>query len=180
MRLRGRASRDGEAEKMRKSNWIIAAILLVASLAFLWLWQALQFNLVDNPIDIVVTVVWWVVIVAGCVAIHLAEKRRQERIRTVFLAPGLVYNCEAGVLRVEPGASSVDAIRKVLVNLTYSFDLAELPANSRVRFQQIVRTERFADGGRTWEGEVVEVRRPDAPRPFHNQQELVSLLHEAA
>ena len=34
---------------MRKSNWIIAAILLVASLVFLWLWQALEFNLVDNP-----------------------------------------------------------------------------------------------------------------------------------
>lgn len=165
---------------MRKSNWIIAAILLVASLVFLWLWQTLQFNLVDNPIDIVVTVVWWVVIIAGCMAIHWAEKKRQERIRTVFLAPGLVYNCEAGVLRLDPGASSVDAMRKVLANLTYSFDLAELPANSRVRFQTIVRTERFAKGGRTWEGEVVEVRRPDAPRPFHNQAELAALVGDAA
>lgn len=165
---------------MRKSNWIIAAILLVASLVFLWLWQALQFNLVDSPLDVTVTVIWWVVIAAACVAIHLAEKKRQERIRTVFLAPGLVYNCEAGVLRLEPGTSSVDAIRKVLAGLTYSFDLAELPANSRVRFQQIVRTERFADDGRMWEGEVVEVRRPDAPHPFHSQQELVSLLGDAA
>lgn len=165
---------------MRKSNWVIAAILLVASLAFLWLWQALQFSLVDNPLDIVVTVVWWVVIVAACVAIHLAEKKRQERIRTVFLAPGLVYNCEAGVLRLDAGTSSVEAIREVLVNLTYSFDLAELPANSRVRFQQIVRTARFADGGRTWEGEVVEVRRPDVPHPFHSQKELISLLGDAA
>ena len=165
---------------MRKSNWIIAAILLVASLVFLWLWQTLQFNLVDNPIDVVVTVVWWVVIIAGCMAIHWAEKKRQERIRTVFLAPGLVYNCEAGVLRLDPGASSVDAMRKVLANLTYSFDLAELPANSRVRFQTIVRTERFAEGGRTWEGEVVEVRRPDAPRPFHNQTELAELVGDAA
>lgn len=77
---------------MRKSNWIIAAILLVASLVFLWLWQALEFNLVDNPIDVVVTAVWWVVIIAGCLVIHWAEKKRQERIRTVFLAPGLVYN----------------------------------------------------------------------------------------
>lgn len=165
---------------MRKSNWIIAAILLVASLVFLWLWQTLQFNLVDNPIDIVVTVVWWVVIIAGCMAIHWAEKKRQERIRTVFLAPGLVYNCEAGVLRLDPGASSVDAMRKVLANLTYSFDLAELPANSRVRFQTIVRTERFSEGGRTWEGEVVEVRRPDAPHPFHNQTELAALVGDAA
>lgn len=53
---------------MRKSNWIIAAVLLLASVAFLWIWHALQFDLVDNPLDIVVTVVWWVVIVAACVA----------------------------------------------------------------------------------------------------------------
>ena len=64
---------------MRKSNWIIAAVLLLASVAFLWIWHALQFDLVDNPLDIVVTVVWWVVIAAACVAIHWAEKKRQER-----------------------------------------------------------------------------------------------------
>lgn len=59
---------------MRKSNWIIAAVLLLASVAFLWIWHALQFDLVDNPLDIVVTVVWWVVIAAACVAIHWAER----------------------------------------------------------------------------------------------------------
>lgn len=165
---------------MRKSNWVIAAILFVASLVFLWLWNALQFNLVDNPLDIVVVVLWWLIIIAACVAIHLAEKKRQERIRTVFLAPGLVYNCETGVVRLDPGSSSVQAMRKLLAQLSYSFDLAELPANSRVRFQYIVRTARFEEGGRRWEGEVVEVRRPDAPKPFHGERELAALLGEAA
>lgn len=87
---------------MRKSNWIIAAVLLLASVAFLWIWHALQFDLVDNPLDIVVTVVWWVVIAAACVAIHWAEKKRQERIRTIFVAPGLLYNSEMGVVRLSP------------------------------------------------------------------------------
>lgn len=27
---------------MRKSNWIIAAVLLLASVAFLWIWHALH------------------------------------------------------------------------------------------------------------------------------------------
>lgn len=165
---------------MRKSNWIIAIILFVASLAFLWLWQALQFNLVDNPVDIVVTVVWWVVIVAACLAIHLAEKKRQERIRTMFLAPGLIYNCEAGVIRLEPGISSVEAMRQVLEHLKYTFDLAELPSNARVRFQCIVRTTQFAENGRTWEGEVVDVRRPDEPTSFSDEGELSALLKRAA
>lgn len=118
---------------MRKSNWIIAAVLLLASVAFLWIWHALQFDLVDNPLDIVVTVVWWVVIAAACVAIHWAEKKRQERIRTIFVAPGLLYNSEMGVVRLSPDDEVVDALQAILSNLTYGFELAELPANSRVR-----------------------------------------------
>lgn len=112
---------------MRKSNWIIAAVLLLASVAFLWIWHALQFDLVDNPLDIVVTVVWWVVIVAACVAIHWAEKKRQERIRTIFVAPGLLYNSEMGVVRLSPDDEVVDALQAILSNLTYGFELAELP-----------------------------------------------------
>lgn len=161
---------------MRKSNWIIVTILFVASLVFLWLWHALQFNLVDNPIDIAVTVVWWAIIIAACIAIHWAEKKRQERIRTVFFAPGLIYNCEAGVIRLEPGASPVEAARGVLAQLSYTFDLAELPANSRVRFQHIVRTTRFEENGWVWEGEVVAVRRPDEPQAFCGEQELAGLI----
>lgn len=161
---------------MRKSNWVIVAILAASSAIFLWLWWALQFNLVDNPLDIVVTVVWWVVIVVACLAIHWAEKKRQERIRTVFLAPGLLYNCETGVTRMASNAAVSDEIQKLLNSLTYGFDMAELPANSRVRFQRIVRTSKFADGGDTWEGEVVEVVHPDRPLPFRNRRELVSLV----
>lgn len=161
---------------MRKSNWIIIAILVAASLIFLWMWHALQFSLVDNPLDIVVTVIWWVVIVAACLAIHWAEKKRQERIRTVFLAPGLLYNSEKGVVRMSPDAPIVDEVQQVLQGLRYNFDFAELPTNSRVRFQRIVRTAKFADDGAVWEGEVVEVVRPDRPIPFHNRRELVDIM----
>ena len=115
---------------MRKSNWMIAAVLLLASVAFLWIWHALQFDLVDNPLDIVVTVVWWVVIVAACVAIHWAEKKRQERIRTIFVAPGLLYNSEMGVVRLSPDDEVVDALQAILSNLTYGFELAELPGRA--------------------------------------------------
>lgn len=164
---------------MRKSNWIIAAVLLLASVAFLWIWHALQFDLVDNPLDIVVTVVWWVVIAAACVAIHWAEKKRQERIRTIFVAPGLLYNSEMGVVRLSPDDEVVDALQAILSNLTYGFELAELPANSRVRFQHIVHSSKFGDAGATWEGDVVEVSRPDRPREFHDRNELASLVRGA-
>ena len=171
--------RAAERSLVRKSNWIIVILLATASVVFLWLWWALQFNLVDNPLDVMVTVVWWVVIAVVCVAIHLAEKKRQERIRTVFLAPGLMYNCETGVTRMGGDAAVSDELERLLSNLTYGFDMAELPANSRVRFQRIVRTSKFSDGGSVWEGEVVEVTRPDRPMPFHNRRELVSIVDDA-
>lgn len=47
---------------MRKSNYLILGILVVASIFFLWMWYALNFNLVDNPLDLVLTIVWW----GGC------------------------------------------------------------------------------------------------------------------
>lgn len=174
---RAKAVQSG-VNRMRKSNWIIIAILVVASVVFLWIWQALQFNLVDNPLDIVVTVVWWLVIAVACVAIHWAEKKRRERIRTVFLAPGLVYNCETGVLRLDSHASVTDAVQHLLGGLEYGFDLADLPTNSRVRFQRIIRTSKFSDNGAVWEGELVEVARPDSPKVFSGRRELALLLGE--
>ena len=111
---------------MQKSNWIIIAILVAASVLFLWMWQALQFNVVDNPVDLVITLAWWLVIVGACVAIHLAEKKRRERIRTMFLAPGLVYNCETGVIRLEPGTSVVDTLQTLLGALNYKIGRAHV------------------------------------------------------
>ena len=163
---------------MQKSNWIIIAILVAAFVLFLWMWQALQFNVVDNPVDLVITLAWWLGIARACVAIHLAEKQRRERIRTKFRAPGLVDNCETGVIRLEPGTSVVDTLQTLLGALNYSFDLAELPSNSRVRFQRIVRTSKFGDNGAIWEGELVEVAHPDRPQTFESRRELAILMGE--
>lgn len=176
METRSSAIHGREPHRMRKSNWIIAAILVLASVLFLWVWHALQFDLVDNPLDIIVTVVWWLVIAGACVAIHLAEKKRQERIRTIFVAPGLIYNSETGMVRLGPDTPLVDALAQVLESLTYGFDMAELPSNSRVRFQRIVRSSKFDEAGNTWEGEVVEVARPDRPIPFRDRTELAAIV----
>ncbi|MCI2240988.1 hypothetical protein [Adlercreutzia faecimuris] len=165
---------------MRKSNWIIVAILAAASAFFLWLWYYLSFNLVDNPVDLAFTIVWWVAIIGACIGIHVAERRRQERVRTAFLAPGLIYNCEAGMVRVEAGASPVDALQQTLTDLSYSFDLQDEPDNKRISFSHIVRSAKFADDGDTWEGEVVSVTYPNAkPRPFSSREELLAIVEGA-
>lgn len=89
-----------EGEAVRKSNVIIIAILMVASIAFLWLWNYLGFHLIDMR-DLVITILWWIITIGLCIAIHIAEKRRRERIRTIFISDGVLYNPEVGVVRLE-------------------------------------------------------------------------------
>lgn len=163
---------------MQKSNWIIIAILVAALSSSCGCGRPCSSTSSTIPVDLVITLAWWLVIAGACVAIHLAEKKRRERIRTMFLAPGLVYNCETGVIRLEPGTSVVDTLQTLLGALNYSFDLAELPSNSRVRFQRIVRTSKFGDNGAIWEGELVEVAHPDRPQTFESRRELAILMGE--
>ena len=56
---------------MRKSNWTILAVLAVAAGFFLWLWYYLGFNFVDEPLDLVLAVAWWAMVVALAVGIAL-------------------------------------------------------------------------------------------------------------
>ncbi|MEI3232783.1 MAG: hypothetical protein V8S24_17045 [Gordonibacter pamelaeae] len=110
---------------MRKSNVIILAVLAVAAGFFLWLWYYLGFNFVDDPFDLVLAVVWWAVVVALVVGIHAAERKRQRRVRTAYLAPGVLFNSEAGFVDLaafEEGTTLVDALEHTLADLKYSFD----------------------------------------------------------
>lgn len=176
---------------MKKSNVIILAILAVAAGFFLWLWYYLGFNFVDDPFDLVLAIIWWAVVAALVAGIHAAEKRRQERVRTAYLAPGHIFNGEAGLVALDPGASPADVLQQTLAGLKYNFALSDLPDKDEVPFTYIVRTKKFkiekesaegeaADAASapasdatanrapasrdeevTWEGEVLVVSRPD-------------------
>ncbi len=162
---------------MRKSNIIILAILLVASCAFLGLWYYLRLNLVHTK-DLVITIVWWVVIVAVCVAIHLAERKRRQSARTAFIAPSLIYNSEAGIVRLnqESNATYVNVLRSVLSSLKFKSTKAVVPNQEKIRFKYIVRTSKFKQNGAIWEGEVVNIADPSNPASFYNEDELAMLL----
>ena len=131
---------------MRKSNVLIIAILAVASVFFLWLWYCLKFDLVDHPRDLVLTIIWWAVIVLVCVLIHHSEKVRRERLRTCFVAPHLVYNAEAGSVPIQ--GATIDTVQDILENLTYGFDIAEQESAAKDNpagfYQLIVRTSVFS------------------------------------
>lgn len=163
---------------MRKSNIIIIAILIVASIVFLWLWNYLHFDLVDSPLDLIITIIWWAVIIIVCVAISITEKRRRETIRTAFLAPGLIFNSEAGIIRLKENMTFIDTLSNMLDGLDYTFEKTNIPKDSRTRFNYIVRSSKYARGGETWEGEFVRVSRPNNPLRFTNRGELAAYLEE--
>lgn len=161
---------------MRKSNWIIFGILVVASIFFLWLWFYLGLNAVDWPLDLIVTIIWWIIILALCIAIHVSEKRRQKALRTIFLAPNMVYNRERGAVKLEPGMDPIPVMMQVLSGMKYGFDYYDIPSNQTVRFKFIVQTDKFKNEGDTWEGEVIDVMRASKPTKFENKEELAKSL----
>lgn len=60
---------------MKKSNWLIVGLFVVASVIFLAMWYVMGFNLIDDPLDLVISIVWWVVIIAICLLIQWSENK---------------------------------------------------------------------------------------------------------
>ena len=99
---------------MRKNNWIVAAIAAVACGVLLWAWFALGFNHVDDPLDLVVAVAWWLVVAAVVGGIVWAEGKRREKMRLAFVGEGVVYNPEAGLVMPDAGESELAALERTL------------------------------------------------------------------
>ena len=167
---------------MKKANWIITAIIVAASILFLGLWYYLKFDLVDNPLDLALTLGWWVLVLGGCAWIHKSEKKRQEKLRTAYVGQGVLFNPEAGLLNTSMAPSQVDELQKILEGLKYPFSLKEFPNTRALSLDYIVRTTKFKpeaqNGARPeWEGEVAFVHHPEkAPVPFRSKRELSRIL----
>lgn len=162
---------------MRKSNWLVIAIAVVASAALLWAWFALGFYEVDSPVDLLVSIVWWVAVVAIVAGICWAESRRRERMRLAFIGEGVVYNPEAGVVRPRRGESEAAALQRTLAGLAFDDDVRPLDDRTRTTFRWVVRSRKFKDGGAVWEGVVLPANDPTAKgRPFSSREDLAALL----
>lgn len=162
---------------MRKSNVIIVAILMVASVFFLWLWNFLDFRLIDMR-DLVITIMWWIITLGLCFAIHYSEKMRRERIRTIYVADGVLYNPEAGIRRLneDDPQAYVNAMCDLLSNLSYDGNVTPDDNKTRLRFSYIVHSPKFSDDGEVWKGDVVQVRGPHVAIPFNDEEELSEIF----
>lgn len=175
---------------MKKSNWIAFIIAIIISAFLLWLWFYLGFNHIDYPLDLVLSIIWWVIVAVACYVIYRVEKKRQERARTCYVADNYIYNAEAGSSSAEGPEETVQRMHDVIKELEYTFDVKDMPKDPKFNF--VVRSKKFKvtrEADETngtpeeleWEGEVSLPERPDDdPLPFANRDELLQTLVKAA
>ena len=152
---------------MKKSNWIIAVVLVLVSALLLWLWFYLGLNRIDKPVDLMLSILWWVVVVALILLIVRSERIRKERIRTMYVAEGILFNSEAGLLNFAGSDQLVAVMNRVLRDLDYDFTTQELPEREEFKTGLLVKTEKY--GNDNWTGEVVVIESQEQ-QPFESKE----------
>ncbi len=164
---------------MKTNNYIVLGISAVAAAFLLFLWYVLGFNHVDNPLDLVLAIIWWIGIVALVLLIRHVENSRKRQIRTVYVSPTALYNSERGMVGLN-GTTDIAAMRDILNNLEYNFEKNDLPDSSKFDYRYVVQTDEFKDSDDepTWKGTVIKVDRQkgNAEISFESEQELREAL----
>lgn len=155
---------------MKKSNWLVFILLTTASVFLLCLWYALGFNQVDDPLDLLISIIWWVLIVVMWYFVFKAEQRRRVEVRTVYVAPNELYNSERGIVALNGLDDAPAQLAEVLSDLEYGFGVKDYPSDDAFKPLFIVRTTEFVPAGasqdgsgsaasepRTWKGVVIKI-----------------------
>ena len=89
---------------MKKINWLIAAVAVVAAVLLVMLYFALGFQHVDNYLDVYLGILWVAIIAVFAGILYWRESVRKRLIRRFYISPATVYNPEFG------GAQRADAL----------------------------------------------------------------------
>lgn len=158
---------------MKKSNWIIAIVLVAVSAFLLWLWFYLGLNRVDKPTDLILSIAWWIVVVLAIALIIRSERIRKERIRSMYVANGAVFNTEAGVVQYAGSDQLVAVMNRILRDLDYGFTKQETPDDEGFAPVVLVKTVKYGEGD--WAGSIVSVGSKEE-QSFKNKEELSTIL----
>ena len=164
---------------MKKSNYIVLAVAAIAAAVLLFIWFYRGFYLVDNPLDLVLAIVWWLLIVAVAYVITRAEAKRKRSIRTVYVSPTALYNPELGVVGLGK-MGQVQAIEDMLVSLKYGFDTKTAPEKAKFDYRFVVQTDEYEKDGdnTTWKGTVIKIDRENGnvETKFNSIEQLTQAL----
>lgn len=168
---------------MKKSNWIGLAIAVLLDVFLLWLWFFLGFNRIDSPLDLVISIIWLVAIVAVAAAVNRLERQREKRLRTIYVSSTAVFNKERGLVSLGSAAAAPSVMERILRDMEYGFDLKEMPKPEEFNCRYVVQTDEYkATGGEggdpTWKGTVVAIDHAAGNRemPFSSRDELAAAL----
>lgn len=168
---------------MKKSNWIGLAIAVLVDVFLLWLWLFLGFNRIDSPLDLVISIIWLVAIVAVAAAVNRLERQREKRLRTIYVSSTAVFNKERGLVSLGSAAAAPSVMERILRDMEYGFDLKEMPKPEEFNCRYVVQTDEYkATGGEggepTWKGTVVAIDHAAGNRemPFSSRDELAAAL----
>lgn len=168
---------------MKKSNWIGLAIAVLVDVFLLWLWFFLGFNRIDSPLDLVISIIWLVAIVAVAAAVNRLERQREKRLRTIYVSSTAVFNKERGLVSLGSAAAAPSVMERILRDMEYGFDLKEMPKLEEFNCRYVVQTDEYkATGGEggepTWKGTVVAIDHAAGNREmsFSSRSELVAVL----
>ena len=168
---------------MKKSNWIGLAIAVRVDVFLLWLWFFLGFNRIDSPLDLVISIIWLVAIVAVAAAVNRLECQREKRLRTIYVSSTAIFNKERGLVSLGSAAAAPSVMERILRDMEYGFDLKEMPKPEEFNCRYVVQTDEYkaADGeggSPTWKGTVVAIDRVNGNKetPFFSRDELVAAL----
>lgn len=176
---------------MKKGNAFVYIVAVIISAFLLWLWYHHGLNHVDAPLDLILSIIWWVLILVAGYALHRVEKKRQERRRTCFVRRDELFNAEVGTVEAHGSTEVVERIHDLLAEMDYDMHIEDMPEDDEGNIPQydyVVRSSTFKikrkedeEAGRPeeleWEGEVALTRRPDDdPIPFNSREQLQRLL----
>lgn len=168
---------------MKKSNWIGLAIAVLVDVFLLWLWFFLGFNRVDSPLDLVISIIWLVAIVAVAAAVNRLERQREKRLRAIYVSSTAIFNKERGLVSLGSAAAASSVMERILRDMEYGFDLKEMPKPEEFDCRYVVQTDEYkATGGEggepTWKGTVVAIDHAAGNRemPFSSRDELAAAL----
>lgn len=150
---------------MKKSNFFFLGLSAIAAAFLLFLWYWLGFNHIDNPLDLVLAILWWVGIVVIALVITKLEKNRRRQIRTIYVSPTALYNSEKGVVGLKD-QTTVDAMEQLLQELEYNFNKEDLPEQKKFDYRYVVQTDEYKESDDddkekepTWKGTVTKIVR---------------------
>lgn len=165
---------------MKKSNVIITALIVLVSAFLLFLWVYMGFYRVDNPLDLILSIVWWVVLALAIAVIVKSEKTRRARIRRMYIGADALFNSEEGLVACSGPDQVITTMGGILDDLKYSFKREDAPEGETFVAAYLVKTDTYKDRGDVWTGSIVvpavDDSSQDDERGFEDQEELLAEL----